>query len=63
LLDESPFSLADFDRHVEDNNIQPGDYGAAFARWLANLAGRPITGEPVDGQGPTFTAEPEGVDS
>jgi hypothetical protein len=52
-------SLEDFDRYCEEHDVQPGQYGVAFARWLANLAGRPITGDPVDSQGPTFTAEPE----
>ena len=56
-------SLDDFDRYCEEHDVQPGQYGAAFAQWLANLAGRPITGEPVDGKGPRFTTEPEDAGS
>jgi hypothetical protein len=55
-------SLEDFDRYCEEHDVQPGEYRVAFAQWLANLAGHPITGEPADGQGPTVNAEPEGVD-
>ncbi len=56
-------TFEDFDHYYEEHDMQSGEYGVTFAQWLANVAGRPITGEPVDGQGPTFTAEPEGVDS
>jgi hypothetical protein len=44
-----------------DSTVSAGGrlHRTAFAQWLADLAGRPITGESVDGQGPTFTAEPE----
>jgi hypothetical protein len=52
-------SLEDFDRYVEEHDVQPGQDGVAFAQWLADLAGRPITAEPADGQGSTFTVEPE----
>ena len=41
-----------------EHDVQPGQYGVAFAQWLANVTGRPMTGEPADGQGPTFTVEP-----
>jgi hypothetical protein len=56
-------SFEDFDRYCEERDVRQGQYGAAFAQWLASLAGHPITGEPADGRGPTFTGEPEGVDS
>jgi|Tabmets5t2r1_1033131.scaffolds.fasta_scaffold38413_2 hypothetical protein len=56
-------SLADFDGYCEEHDVQSGQYGVALAQWLANIAGRPMTGELADGQGATFTAEPEGVDS
>jgi hypothetical protein len=39
-------SFEDFDRYCEKHGVQPGQYGAAFAQWLADVAGRPITGEP-----------------
>jgi hypothetical protein len=45
-------SLADFDRYCEDHDVKLGQYGPAFAQWLANVAGRPITGERVSGGGP-----------
>jgi hypothetical protein len=51
-------SLEDFDRYCEEHDVYPGQYGVAFAQWLANLTGRPVTAEPADGQGPTVAAEP-----
>ena len=56
-------SLEDFDRYVEEHGIVEKDLPQAFAQWLANLAGHPIIGEPADGRGPKFTAEPEGLHS
>jgi hypothetical protein len=56
--DDSAFSLADFDRYVEEHGIPEKDLPEAFAQWLANLTGGTITGEPADGEGPTFKAEP-----
>jgi hypothetical protein len=53
--------MPNFDRYVEEHDVQPGQYGTAFAQWLANIVGRPITGEPADGKGPTVTAQPEGA--
>jgi hypothetical protein len=53
-------SFEDFDRYVEERGIAEEDLPQAFAHWLANLAGHPMTGEPVDVDGPTFTPEPEG---
>jgi hypothetical protein len=56
--DDSAFGLADFDRDVEENGIAEKDLPKAFAQWLANIAGHPITGEPVDGDGPVVRGEP-----
>jgi hypothetical protein len=50
-------SFEDFDRYCEKHGVQPGQYGAAFAQWLADVAGRPVTGEPVD-DGPVVRGEP-----
>jgi hypothetical protein len=36
-----PFSLADFDRYVEEHGISEEDYPAAFARWIAEVTGGP----------------------
>jgi hypothetical protein len=41
-------SLDDFDRYCEDHDVQPGEYGAAFAKWLANVSGETIIGGPAD---------------
>jgi hypothetical protein len=37
VADDSALSLADFDRYVEEHNVQPGEYGAAFAQLLAEV--------------------------
>jgi hypothetical protein len=55
-------SLEDFDRYVEERGIAEEDLPRAFGQWLANLAGHPITGEPADGRGPTFTAKAEDME-
>jgi hypothetical protein len=34
-------SFADFDRYCEENEVQPGEYGMAFAQWLAEVRGGP----------------------
>jgi hypothetical protein len=35
VRDDPAFSLADFDRYVEEHGIPEEDYPAAFARWIA----------------------------
>jgi hypothetical protein len=40
--DESAFSLADFDRYVEEHGIPEQEYPAAFALWYAEATGRPV---------------------
>ena len=37
--DGHAFSLADFDRYVEEHGIPEDDYPAAFARWIAEKTG------------------------
>ena len=44
MPDESAFSLADFDRYVEEHGIPEEDYPAAFARWIAEITGGPARG-------------------
>jgi hypothetical protein len=41
-------SLADFDRWCEEHDVQPGQYGAAFPQWLANVSGETIIGGPAE---------------
>jgi hypothetical protein len=40
--DESAFSLADFDRYVEEHGIPKEDWPAAFALWIAEVSGAPV---------------------
>jgi hypothetical protein len=40
--DESEFSLADFDRYVEEHGIAEEDDPAAFAHWIAERTGGPV---------------------
>jgi hypothetical protein len=40
--DESAFSLAAFDRYVEEHGIPEEDIPAAFAAWIAEKAGGPV---------------------
>jgi hypothetical protein len=35
--------LYDFDRYCEEHDVQPGEYGAAFARWIAEITGGPLS--------------------
>jgi hypothetical protein len=51
-------SLEDFDRYCEEHGLQPGEYGAAFAQWLANVSGETIMGGPADDL-PEFVAGPD----
>ena len=51
-------SFQDFDRYCEEHNVQPGEYGAAFAQWLANMSGEAIVGGPAD-EPPESVALPE----
>jgi hypothetical protein len=52
-------SFEDFDRYCEEHDVQPGQYGAAFADWFAKASGKPIIGERVSGEGPpTVTGKP-----
>jgi hypothetical protein len=55
-------SLEDFDRDGEEHEVQPGQYGVAFA---SGLQTSPVARSPESQstEGPTFTAEPERVDS
>ena len=39
---DSAFSLADFDRYVEEHGIPEKDYPAAFALWIAEVTGGPV---------------------
>jgi hypothetical protein len=39
--DDSTFSLADFDRYVEEHGISEEEWPAAFARWIAEKTGGP----------------------
>jgi hypothetical protein len=39
---DSEFSLADFDRYVEEHGIPEDDYPAAFALWIAEKTGGPV---------------------
>jgi hypothetical protein len=39
--DDFPFSLADFDRYVEEHGIPEEGYPAAFAQWIAEKTGGP----------------------
>lgn len=50
--------LEDFDRSVEEHDVQPGQYGVAFAQWLANVSGETIIGGPAD-EPPEFVAAPD----
>jgi hypothetical protein len=34
-------SFEDFDRYCEEHDVRPGEYGAAFAQWIAEATGRP----------------------
>jgi hypothetical protein len=43
--DDPGFSLADFDRYVEEHSIPEEGYPAAFAQWIAEVTG---------GQAPRF---------
>jgi hypothetical protein len=40
--DDSAFSLAEFDRYVEEHGIPEEDYPAAFALWIAERTGGPV---------------------
>jgi hypothetical protein len=31
-----------FDCYCEEHNVQPGEYGAAFALWIAEVTGGPV---------------------
>jgi hypothetical protein len=35
MRDDSAFSLADFDRYIDEHGIPEEDYPAAFALWIA----------------------------
>ena len=51
-------SLAEFDRYCDEHDVQPGQYGAAFAQWLADVSGKAIIGGPAD-EPPEFAAAPD----
>jgi hypothetical protein len=42
VADDSAFSLAGFDRYVEEHGIPEEDWPAAFTRWIAEVTCGPV---------------------
>ena len=41
--DPSAFNVDDFDRYVEEHGIPKEEYPAAFALWIAEVTGGPVS--------------------
>jgi hypothetical protein len=56
MVEDSAFSLTDFDRYVEEHGIHEEDYPAAFALWIAEKTGGPVPSRAVEARTGSSTA-------